>query len=377
MTRSSAAVVLFAVAIAGGCGGSSSEGARKVKGPKVVETPKLPPANPDAVRDMEAGLRALRLGGPEANQRALERLRTAVKKDSGLWEAWHNLGVVQFAEGEDDAAIDSFTRAVDINPAHTPSLTARAEALRRAGERKKARKDYQEVLERKPNDVQAYARMASLLREMGENEDALDLLREALRAVGGRAPIYVELGLVYLAQGRDDLAELVLTKAAALDEKNPIIWNALAMVAMERGKDQEAFERFDKASGLAPDYLDARYNVASLLIDAGDYARARTELEAVVSKRPDDLGAKVALGVAARGMGEQDRARSIWQDVVKAAPRHSEVRGDALFNLAVLEMDFALNVKKAKDALDRFLQESPRKHPKRKEAEERRKELGR
>jgi Tfp pilus assembly protein PilF len=214
------------------------------------------------------------------------------------------------------------------------------------------------------------------LRETGELEDAVDLLREALRAVGGRAPIYVELGLVYMAQGRDDLAELVLTKAAGLDEKNPIIWNALAMVSMERGKDQEAFERFDKASSLAPDYLDARFNIASVLIDAGDYARARSELEAVLARRPDDLGAKVALGVAHRGMGEHDRARGIWQDVVKAAPRHSAVRGDALFNLAVLEQDFAMNEKKAKDALDRFLQESPRKHPKRAEAEERRKELG-
>ena len=371
--RSSAIALLAAFACA--CGGSSG-GGRKVKGPKVVETPKLPPANPDAVRDMEAGLRQLRLGGPEANERALERLRIAVKKDGGLWEAWHNLGVVLFAVGDDDEAIQAFGRAVSINPAHTASLMARAEALRRAGEKKKARADYQEVLERNPNDVQAYARMASLLRESGDNEDALDVLREALRSVGGRAPIYVELGLVYQAQGRDDLAELLLTKAAALDEKNPMIWNALAMVAMERGKDQEAFERFDKASSLAPDYLDARFNVASLLIDAGDYGRAKSELEAVVTKRPDDLGAKVALGVAHRGVGEHDRARAIWLDVVKAAPRHSRVRGDALFNLAVLEQDFAMNEKKAKDALDRFLQESPRKHPKRKEAEERRKELG-
>jgi Tfp pilus assembly protein PilF len=375
VTTSNVALPLL-VALAVACGGSSSEGPRRPRGPKVVATPKLPPADPDAVRDMDAALRALERGGPDAGERALERLRVAVKKDPRLWEAWHDLGVVQFSEGDDDAAAGAFSRALAVNPAHTPSLKARAEALRRAGEKKKARADYKEVLERSPNDVQAYARMASLLREMGELEDAVDLLRDALRAVGGRAPIYVELGLVYLAQGRDDLAELVLSKAAQLDEKNPDIWNALAMVAMERGRDQEAFERFDKASALAPDFLDARFNVASVLIDAGDYARARSELEAVVAKRPDDLGARVALGVAHRGLGEQDRARAIWQDVVKAAPRHSAVRGDALFNLAVLEQDFAMNEKKARAALDRFLQESPRNHPKRAEAEERRKELG-
>lgn len=115
---------------------------------------------------------------------------------------------------------------------------------------------------------------------------------------------------------------------------------------------------------------------SSILIDAGDYGRARTELEAVVAKRPDDLGAKVALGVAHRGLGDLERARALWDDVVRAAPRKSPVRADALFNLAILEMDFAMDEKKAAAALDRYLQESPRAHPRRQEAEERKKDLG-
>jgi hypothetical protein len=39
-------------------------------------------------------------------------------------------------------------------------------------------------------------------------------------------------------------------------------------------------------------------------------------------------------------------------------------------------MDFVMDEKSSTAALDRFLQESPQNHPKRKEAEERRKELG-
>lgn len=356
------------------CGGASATRSKHEK--HVVETPKLPPADPEAVREMQAGVRALKLGGPEASERALARLREAVRRDPGLWEAWHDLGVVHFSLGDDDAAIDAFSRAVKINPAHTPALEARAEAYRRAGETKKARADYDEVIKRGPKDGAPYARAASLLREAKDNEAALDVLREALRTVGASPSIYVELGLVYLAQGRDELAELILTKAAALDDKNPAIYNALALVAMERGRDQEAFERFDRASALAPDFLDARFNVASILIDAGDYGRAKTELEAVVARRPDDLGARVALGVAHRGLGELERARALWDDVVRAAPRKSPVRADALFNLAILEMDFAMDEKKAIAALDRYLQESPRAHPRRKEAEERKKDLG-
>ncbi len=374
MARSSASLLLAIGMALAGCGGASarSRSAERV----VVKTPALPPAAPAAVRDLESALRALRLGGPEANQRAETRLRSAVKRDPRLWEAWHDLGAVLYARGEDEAAADAFGRALAINPAHTPALLARAEAHRRSGEVARARADYEDVLRRDPENVHVRARTASLLREAGAQDDALAVLREALRLSGGASPIYLELGLVYLAQGKDDLAELVLSKAAALDPKNPAIQNALALVSMERHRDQEAFERFDRATNLDPSYLDARFNVASVLIDAGDYARAKAELEAVVDKRPGDFGALVALGVAYRGLGDHKKARALWEDVVKAAPRRSMVRADALFNLAALDMDFAMDEKSSAAALDRFLQESPESHPKRKEAEERRKELG-
>lgn len=374
MTASRAALLAAIPAALFACGGRTA--ARAPAGRVVVPTPILPPADPEAVRDLEAALRAMRSGDPGALARAEARLRAAVKRDGRLWEAWHDLGAVLFARGQDEEAADAFGRALAINPAHTPALLARAEAHRRAGDLARARTDYGEVLRRVPESAEARARTASLLRLLGQHDEALEVLREALRLAGGSSPIYLELGLVYLAQGRLELAELVLSKAAALDAKSPAILNALALVSMERHRYQEAFVRFDRATALDPDFLDARYNVAFVLIDAGDYARARTELEAVVARRPDDLGATVALGVACRGLGDHKKARALWDGVVKAAPRHSSVRGDALFNLATLEMDFVMDEKSSTAALDRFLQESPQNHPKRKEAEDRRKELG-
>jgi tetratricopeptide (TPR) repeat protein len=374
VTASRAALLAAMAAALFACGGRTA--ARAPAGPVVVPKPILPPADPEAVRDLEAALRAMRAGDPAALARAETRLRSAVKRDARLWEGWHDLGAVLFARGEDEEAADAFGRALAINPAHTPALLARAEAYRRAGDLARARTDYGEALRRVPENGEARARTASLLRQLGEHDEALEVLREALRLAGGSSPIYLELGLVYLAQGRLELAELVLSKAAALDAKSPAILNALALVSMERHRYQEAFVRFDRATALDPNFLDARYNVAFVLIDAGDYTRARSELEAVVARRPDDLGAAIALGVACRGLGDHKKARALWEGVVKAAPRHSSVRGDALFNLATLEMDFVMDEKSSTAALDRFLQESPQNHPKRKEAEERRKELG-
>ena len=55
-----------------------------------------------------------------------------------MWEAWHNLGAVRFADGDDDAAVSAFGKALALNPAHRPSLLGRAEAHRRAGRTKSA-----------------------------------------------------------------------------------------------------------------------------------------------------------------------------------------------------------------------------------------------
>jgi Tfp pilus assembly protein PilF len=331
--------------------------------------------NPRALRDFDAGLRALKLGGPEAKEKAAERFRSAIEIDGKLWEAWRNLGAVLLEDGDDKAAAAAFSSALKVNPVDRGSIAGRAEAYRMRGEKKKAAKDYRRLIELSPSSVEPYARFATLLRASGDYEDALDLLREALRVGGATSDIYVELGLIYLAQGRDDLAKLVLGKSAELDGKNPSVYNALALVAMGEGDDQLAFSYFDKASELDPQYVDTRFNKASVLLDAGDYEGAKVELDSIAQIAPDDMAARVALGVAFRGMGKHDLARTTWNDVVKKASRRGRDRGDALFNIAILEMDFVMDDKKAKAALDRYLDSASDSHSKRKEATELRKDL--
>jgi tetratricopeptide (TPR) repeat protein len=360
-----------AIALAVACGGSPK------RRPDAPARAALSPVNPEALAQFDAALRALALEGSDAREKAKDRLRAAVEIDKTLWEAWHNLGVVLFAQGEDDEAAAAFGRALAINRNHRPSLLARAEAYRRAGHAKRARKDYEKALERNAEDADTGARLASLLRESREYEDAIDVIRETLRTAGANAKVYVELGLIYMAQGRAELAELVFHKATELDANEPSIYNGLALLALDRGDAQRAFDKFDQATALDPNYLAARFNKASVLLDAGDYARAKAELLVVVESSPQKahFAGLVALGVAHRGLKEYDQAKAVWESVVKAAPKRSRVRGDALYNLAVLEMDFFEDEKAAAAALSRYLEHAPPKHPQRKEAQVRRREL--
>jgi tetratricopeptide (TPR) repeat protein len=367
---------LGALGACGGGGGAQATSPAARTGPRTTREP----INPKAAKEFEGAMRALRVGGPEAQDTARARLRAAVELDPSLWEAWHDLGVIAYKEGDDDAAIDAFGKALRLKPGHTPSLLARAEANRRSGRRKDARADYESALktteEDDPNRKDAAARLAALLRDAGEFDDAVDVLRNTVRVSGASARIYVELGLIYIAQKRFELAQLVLAKATELDAKDPAIYNALAVLALRQGKAQEAFDRFDQAVSLDPSYIDARFNKASVLLDAGDYARAKAELTTIVEKRPDDHAASVALGVALRGLKDFPEAKRTWDRVIKEAPRRSAARADAMFDVAILELDYMNDPAGGKTALERYLQEAPASHAKRPAAEEKRKELG-
>jgi len=363
------------------CGGGS--GKRNVAGTGPSSKHQRDPIKPEARRDFEAAMRAIRLGGPEADETARARLHEAVKVDPSIWEAWYDLGAIAWREGDDDEAIDDYGKALAIDRNHTTILLARAEAHRRAGHKKEARSDYETAMkmmdEDDPGRRDAAARLASLLRDTGDFDDAVEVLRDTVRTSGTNAKIYTELGQLYIAQKRLELAQLVLSKALELDAKDPAIYNALAMLAQKQGKAQDAFNLYDQAVALDATYIDARFNKASVLLDAGDYARAKVELSAIVERKPDDYQALVALGVAHRGLKENPEAKKVWQRVIKEAPKHSTVRADAMWNLAELGLEYSGEDAAAQAAgktdLERYLQEAPASHTKRQEAENKCKEV--
>jgi len=367
----------LAAVFAAACGGG---GAKPSTAPVArAASAKRDPINPKAAKEFEGAMRAMRVGGPQAQDTAKVRLKAALEIDATLWEAWHDLGVIAYKEGDDDAAIDAFGRALKIKN-HMPSLLARAEAHRRAGHRRDARSDYEAAIKAAeqddPNRKDAAARLASLLRDGGEFDDAVNVLRDTVRVSGTNAKIYTELGLIYIAQKRLELAQLVLVKASELDAKDPAVYNAFAVLALRQGKAQEAFERFDQAVSLDPSFIDARFNKAAVLLDAGDYARAKAELTTIVEKRPDDYAAYVSLGVAQRGLKDFAEARKTWDRVIKDAPKRSTPRADAMFDVAILATDYMNDPAAGKVALERYLQEAPASHAKHQAAEEKRRELG-
>ena len=336
----------------------------------------LPKTNPEAQAAFDEGVRIMRTGRKHYKE-ARQSLSRATQLDGRLFEAWHDLGVVETALGNFDVAVDDFKRALDIQPGARLTLLAYGESLRRAHQGKKAGEVYARWLGSDPNDFDMRARYSQVLREAGP--DALDesleqarlLLAEAGENVAHSVIAYNALALTYYKMGKFELAETALHKAADLDPKSAFVWNNLGLVAFERGHDQEAFLDYQKASELDPKYVQARLNKAVVYLDCGDYRKARIELDKAVEIDPNDADSQVALGVAARGDGKLDLARKAYERALDIEPDYPP----ALYDLGVLYMDFDKDAAKAKDYLNKYLQVVGKDDARRADAQSRLKEM--
>ena len=162
-------------------------------------------------------MRAIRLGGPEADETARARLRSALKIDGTIWEAWYDLGAIAWQGGRRRRGDRRLRQGARDRPQpHVdPARARRGEPPRRPEEgsagRLRGRAEDDGRRRSGPARCGRAARVA-VARHRRLRRSRRDPARHR-RTSGTNAKIYTELGQIYIAQKRLDLAQLVLAKA--------------------------------------------------------------------------------------------------------------------------------------------------------------------
>ena len=172
-------------------------------------------------------------GRTEDASKAKEKLMSMgiSELDELMIEAAENL-----ADGNIDAAIATYQKAVEFNPDDADVHSSLAMALFQSGDKEAALAAGRQAVELAPDDSRSNYGLGHMLRLTGNMDEALDALTKAIEAEPDFMPALYEQGMLLAEKGRFEAALKNFEKfgAAYPDDQNAQV--AIASIKKELGK---------------------------------------------------------------------------------------------------------------------------------------------
>ena len=218
-------------------------------------------------------------------------------------------------------------RAGDIDTEQ--AITKYNDACRRYEEKDyaKALRLMQQAVALKPDMGQAYAGLGNIYYELNELARAFTAYQRALDLGENSAGIYHNIGLIYM-QFEDYAAALhYVSLALKADPKNQDIMYTRGCVLRDKGKNEESLEVLTRLRRERPDYPNIHNDIGDLYLILGNKDKAEHEfLNAKnIALRKLEAGdsdpwVKLRLAIAFSGLGDNAKALDYADQAIREAP---------------------------------------------------------
>lgn len=232
------------------------------------------------------------------------------------------LGAVQARAGQPEAALASFTRLTELDPAFPGGWLGRANAAGRLG-----RLDEVEAAVAQARALDAKAPQGPMILgtarlRAGQAEAAEAAFRDALALAPGLMHARLGLGNALSAQNDHRAALALYREAAAADPAAPEPAQSVANALLALGEPEAGAEALARALTRHPRHPLLRQLHARALRAAGRGAEALVEAETVTALAPRDPEAWGLRASCRRDLGDFDGAREDLDRALSLSPNH-------------------------------------------------------
>ena len=234
-------------------------------------------------------------------------------------------------------------------------LLQRAISEQQRGDYAAAIRDYQQLLELRPDDVEARVNLGAALVHAGQFDAAIEQYQLALRQMpaADQKPVRLDLALAYYKKGdfhsalpqfeavhtadpRDGRTAVLLADTEiklgkytdalemlapleAANEQNPDFEYVLGLAMIRVGKLREGVARLEKAAS-ATHSGDAWLLAGSALMQLNEFVQARRDLDAALKLDPELPGIYTLAGMARDQTGDVEAAEVAFREALKRNP---------------------------------------------------------
>lgn len=275
---------------------------------------------------------------------AISLLQQLVAQDHGYGLAHNDLGVLNYENGNMEAALKHYQKAADLMPENETFQKNLADFYwSEMGDHQRAMECYVQVLKLSSKDVEAQLGCSQICLSLGKVEDAREFIQfvlqiepwnedarmmlSQLEGLSNEAsPIEGEYDSHHHSSGKtvqDERAESIdeLTRQLTQSPNNALLHNNLGVLYYETGEKDKALASYEQAVRLAPTEPDYQKNLADFyMIELGRAEDAMKIYLEVLAQNPKDVDALNATGMICTASGKNSDARYFHERVLEIEP---------------------------------------------------------
>jgi tetratricopeptide (TPR) repeat protein len=193
----------------------------------------------------------------------------AIENGSNSSVAHYSLGTLFLRQGQLDAALTEFEKALQINPNNAEAEMNSGVALLQKGDLDGAINHTQKALQIDPDYFEAEYNLGNLLQQRGQPDEAIPHYRKALVSKPSYPEAHNSLGVALAQKGELDAAIAEFEEALRLKPDYPEAHSDLGNALASQHKFDQAIPQHLEALRLKPNSPQARYNLGYTLLQAG------------------------------------------------------------------------------------------------------------
>ncbi|SMC24353.1 Tfp pilus assembly protein PilF [Andreprevotia lacus DSM 23236] len=139
---------------------------------------------------------------------------------------------------------------------------------------------FREAVTLAPQLAEAHANLGFLLEQTGQLDEAEACYRQAMAILPDCLQLYLNLGALLMARKDFGAAEALYRQALRFAAGDPALWSNLGVLLACLQRDDEAEQCHRTALAINPDYANARFNLAYVLLRHGRFDEGWASLEA-------------------------------------------------------------------------------------------------
>ena len=151
-------------------------------------------------------------------------------------------------------------------------------------------------------------------------KDAEKLYKEILDSKPNHLEAIRYLGTLFAQNKKINLAKKMFLKGIEIKPNDPSINNNLGNTFFELGEIKKAIPFYEKAIKLKPNYVDANFNLGIIFNSLSKYQKALGCFEKVIQIQPNNIRSYNILSATLQKLGEYEKAISYYEKAIKINP---------------------------------------------------------